>query len=103
MRLSLLYEDEIKINNPDNMKTTLGTPFEGLFSGRFISFPSCFANLIVRAREAKCKVFIMKISFHSYENKTNCYMKNIVLSVAFIMRFTATRKWPIAQFLITEE
>ena len=34
-------------------------------------------NLIMKAREAKCKVFIMKISFHSYENKTNFYMKNL--------------------------
>ena len=37
----------------------------------------------------------MKISFHSYANKTNFHMKTFALSLAFIMRFTATRKWPI--------
>ena len=41
------------------------------------------------------KVFIMKISFHSYANKTNFRMKSFALSLAFIMRFTATRNWPI--------
>ena len=45
--------------------------------------------------EAKCKVFVMKISFHSYENKTNFHMKSFALSLAFIVRFTATSKWPI--------
>ena len=39
--------------------------------------------------------FILKISFHSYANKTNCYMKSFALSLAFIMRFTKTRKWSI--------
>ena len=43
--------------------------------------------------EAKCKVFIMKISFHSYASKTNFNMKNFALSLTFIMRFTATWKW----------
>ena len=37
----------------------------------------------------------MKISFHSYANKTNFHMKSFALSLAFIVRFTATRKWPI--------
>ena len=45
--------------------------------------------------EAKCKVFVMKISFHSYENITNFHMKSFALSLAFIVRFSATRKWPI--------
>ena len=40
-------------------------------------------------------VFIMKISFHSYANKTNFHMKRFALSLAFIMRLKATRKWPI--------
>ena len=39
--------------------------------------------------------FIMKISFRSYANKTNFRMKSFALSLAFIMRFTATWKWPI--------
>ena len=48
-------------------------------------------NLIVKARlSAK-----LKISFHSYANKTNFHDKNFALSLAFITRFTATRKWPI--------
>ena len=45
--------------------------------------------------EAKCKVFVMKISFHSYANKTNFRMKSFALSLTFIVRFTATQKWPI--------
>ena len=45
--------------------------------------------------EAKCKVFVMKISFHSYANKTNFHMKSFALSLAFIVRFRATRKWLI--------
>ena len=49
--------------------------------------------------EAKCKVFIIKISFNSYANKTNFHMKSFALSLAFIVRFTATRKWPISQLL----
>ena len=56
-------------------------------------FPSCFEPHY--ESEAKCKVFIMKISFHSYANRTNFHMNSFALSLAFIMRFTATRKWPI--------
>ena len=37
----------------------------------------------------------MKISFHSYANKTNFHMNSFALSLAFIVRFTTTRKWPI--------
>ena len=36
----------------------------------------------------------MKISVHSYANKTHFHMKSFALSLAFIVRFTATRKWP---------
>ena len=43
------------------------------------------------------KFFIMKISFHSYANKTNFHMKSFALSLAFIMKFTVTRKWPISK------
>ena len=56
-------------------------------------FPSCFEPH--HESEAKCKVFVVKISFHSYANITNCHMKSFALSLAFIVRFTATRKWPI--------
>ena len=52
-------------------------------------------NLVMKARLFKCKVFVKKISFHSYANKTNFHMKSFVLSLAFITRFKATRKWPI--------
>ena len=58
-------------------------------------FPSCFEPHY--KSEARCKVFIMKISFHSYANKTNFHMKSFALSLAFIMRFTSTRKWPIVR------
>ena len=53
-------------------------------------FPSCFEPHC--QSEAKCKVFIMKISF--LLNADNAYfnMKRFVLSLAFVMRFTATRK-----------
>ena len=45
--------------------------------------------------EVKCKGFVMKISFHSYANKTNFHMKSFALSLALIGRFTATWKWPM--------
>ena len=48
----------------------------------------------------KFKVFIMKIRFHSDANKTNFHMKSFALRLAFIMRFTATRKCPINARLI---
>ena len=48
--------------------------------------------------KAKCKVFVIKISFHSFANKTNFHMKSFALSLAFIVRFTATQKWPIVKF-----
>ena len=44
--------------------------------------------------EDKCKVLIMKISFHSFANKTNFRMKSFALSLSFVMRFIASRKWP---------
>ena len=37
-------------------------------------FPSCCEPHY--ESEAKCKVFIMKISFHSYVNKTNFHVKS---------------------------
>ena len=45
-------------------------------------FPSCLEPHY--ESEAKCKVFVMKISFHSYANKTNFHMKSFALSLAFI-------------------
>ena len=57
-------------------------------------FSSCFEPHY--ESEAKCKVFVVKINFHSYANKTNFHMKSVALSLAFIMRFTATRKWSIS-------
>ena len=37
----------------------------------------------------------MQSFYHSYANKTNFRMKSFALSLAFMMRFKATRKWPI--------
>ena len=54
-------------------------------------FHSCFEPHY--ESEAKCKVFIMKDSFHSY--KTNFLIKSFAFNLVFIMRFTATRKWPV--------
>ena len=49
----------------------------------------------------------MKISFHSYANKTNFYIKRFALSLAFIVKFTAIRKWAIVlsvdEFCLTRE
>ena len=56
-------------------------------------FPSCCEPHY--ESEAKCKVFIMKMSFHSFANKTNFHMKSFALFLAFIERVTATRKCPI--------
>ena len=61
--------------------------------GLNIPFPSCFEPHY--ESETKCKGFVMKISFHSYANKTNFHLKSFALSFAFIVRFTANRKWPI--------
>ena len=51
-------------------------------------------NLTVKAR-LSAKLFNVKISFHSNANKTNFHVKRFAVSLAFIMRFTATRIWPI--------
>ena len=48
-------------NNNDNNKTGVNSPF-----------PSCCAPHY--DREANCKVFIMKISFYSYANKSNFHL-----------------------------
>ena len=45
--------------------------------------------------QAKCKVIIMETSFHSCANKSNFHKKSFALCFAFIMKFTATRTWPI--------
>ena len=56
-------------------------------------FSSCFESHY--ESETKCKVFIIKISFYSYVNKTNFHLEDFALSLASITRSTATRKWPI--------
>ena len=43
-------------------------------------FPSCFECHY--ENEAKCKVFIIIISFHSYVNKTHFRMKSFALALA---------------------
>ena len=56
--------------------------------------PCCF-SLIMKARlSAKLKVLIMNIRFHSYDPhmQTVFNMERFALSLAFIMRFTATQK-----------
>ena len=57
-------------------------------------FPSCCEPHY--ESEAKCKTFHMKISFVCIWMKTNFHNKNFALSLAFIMRFKATRKWSIS-------
>ena len=51
-------------------------------------------NLIMIAR-LQCKAFHTKISFVCIWMKTNFQMKSFALSLAFVMRFIATRKWSI--------
>ena len=41
------------------------------------------------------KFCIMKISFDSYGNKSNSYVKGFALNIAYIIRFTTIRKRPI--------
>ena len=75
-------------NNQSVMKKDCGT--------RTIDDMSCIEPHY--ESEAKCNVFDMKIIFHSYANKTNFHMKSFALSLAFIVRFIATRKWPIETY-----
>ena len=56
-------------------------------------FPSCCEPHY--ESKAKCKTFHMKISFVCRLMKTYSHIKNFALSLAFIMRFKATRKWSI--------
>ena len=44
---------------------------------------------------ASLSYFRMKISFHSYANKTNFHMKSFALSLAFVLWLKASRNWPI--------
>ena len=56
-------------------------------------YPSCFKTH--HESEAKYKVFtFMKISFHSYANKTNFHVKSFARSLAFVMTLT-TNEWRI--------
>ena len=56
-------------------------------------------NLIMKPR-LSAKFLLRKLVFiHEYANKTNFHMKIFALSLAFIMRFTATRKWTIEHLL----
>ena len=57
---------------------------------------ACFLFLSIYESEAKCKTFHMKISFVCIWMKTYFHDKNFALSLAFIMRFKATRKWSIS-------
>lgn len=59
-------------------------------------FPSCREPHY--EDEAKCKVFIMKLSFHSYAKETNFHMKCFARSLTFIMRFSATRRYLFKMF-----
>ena len=82
--------------NEKNSCCTLKTTLK-CFEGRVLeSFPQILAlNFIMKARPKKCKLFIMKISSRLYTNESNFHMKSFPLSLAFIMRFTATQKWLI--------
>ena len=59
-------------------------------------FPSCCEPHY--KSEAKCKAFHVKISFVCIWMKFNFPNKNLVRSLTFIMRFKATRKWPITVY-----
>ena len=53
-------------------------------------FPSSFGPHY--ENETNCKVLIMKMSSHSYANKTNFLMKTCALNLA--------RKWPIGMLMV---
>ena len=58
--------------------------------------PYCdLRSAIIWKPALSAKAFHMKISFVCIRMKTNFHNKNFALSLAFIMSFTATRKWPI--------
>ena len=65
-------------------------PYSLSYSRPFLSSTclECFCK-----SEAKCQVFTTKTRFHSYANDTNFHTKSFALSLNFIMRFIATRKW----------
>ena len=63
------------------------------------SLTSCFKPRY--ENEPSCTIFIVKITFHSSTNKTNFHMKSFPLSLTFVMRFKATRKWPLSETFIT--
>ena len=64
-------------------------------------FPSCFKPHC--KSEDKCKVFIMKISFHPYANKMNFHTKSFALSLAFVTRFTTKLENGIFPSTISEK
>ena len=51
-------------------------------------------------REASLIVFIVKITFHSCAKKPNFHIKSFAFSLAFVMRFKATRNWPIISITV---
>ena len=71
-----------------------------LVRGNNRPFPNCCEPHY--ESDAKCKVFHMKISFvHSLYYENYFHNKNFALSLTFIMRFKATKKWPNVQCTCT--
>ena len=48
--------------------------------------------------EARCEVFVMKISFIHIEIRTNYHNKNFALRLALKDRLMGARKWPLGHF-----
>ena len=57
-------------------------------------------NLIMKVRQS-AKLFIGKFVLFAYELKTHFHNKSFALSLAFIMRFKVTQKWPIGEMVLT--
>ena len=44
------------------------------------------------------KIGLFAHDFHSHANKTSFHLKSFALSLAFVMKLKATRKWPTRSF-----
>ena len=45
--------------------------------------------------EAKCEIFVVKMSFYLHHNENNFHINGFALSLALKVRCFGTRKWPI--------
>ena len=76
----MVYADlSVFVSSSDWFITLFMSVVSGQNLARLIGHFRVAVNLIIKS-EAKCKVFIMKISFHSYANKPISYEKLLHLA-----------------------